>query len=75
MKILITGTQGLAESLRDAYIDNEVTSISKSNGFDICNVNQWDTISNMLATSSSIWNIQKTLKYLKIHDFTPYNKL
>lgn len=41
MKILITGTRGLAQSLSNAYIDHEVTSVSKSNGFDICNIDQW----------------------------------
>lgn len=41
MNILITGTRGLASALKDAYIDQSVTSISKSNGFNINNVDQW----------------------------------
>lgn len=43
MKILITGVRGLADALRDAYIDHEVTSVSKSGGFDIHNVDHWGT--------------------------------
>lgn len=41
MNILITGTRGLAEALGDIYIDQSVTLISKSGGFDINNVDQW----------------------------------
>ena len=41
MKILITGIRGLAGSLRDVYINHDVTSVSKSGGFDIHNVSHW----------------------------------
>jgi hypothetical protein len=41
MKILITGTQGLAHSLGDAYIDHSVTLVSRSGGYDINNIDQW----------------------------------
>lgn len=43
MKILITGTRGLAHSLGDAYIDQSVTLVSKSGGFDIHNIDHWGT--------------------------------
>lgn len=43
MKILITGVRGLADALRDAYIDHDVTSVSKSGGFDIHNIDHWGT--------------------------------
>lgn len=41
MNILITGTQGLAHSLGDAYIDHEVTLVSRSGGYDINNIDTW----------------------------------
>jgi hypothetical protein len=41
MKILITGTRGLAQSLGDAYIDHSVTLVSRSGGFNIAEVNRW----------------------------------
>lgn len=41
MKILITGGQGLARALGDCYIGHSVTLVSRSNGFDINNINQW----------------------------------
>ena len=41
MKILITGTTGLANALGDAYIDHSVTLVSRSGGFDINNIAQW----------------------------------
>jgi hypothetical protein len=41
MKILITGTQGLARALSDAYIDHSVTMVSRSVGYNINNVDQW----------------------------------
>lgn len=41
MKILITGIQGLADALRDVYIDHEVTSVSKSGGYNIQDIEQW----------------------------------
>lgn len=41
MKILITGTQGLAQSLGNAYIDHSVTLVSRSGGYDINNIDQW----------------------------------
>lgn len=41
MKILITGTRGLAQSLGDAYIDQSVTLVSRSSGFDIAEINCW----------------------------------
>ena len=43
MKILITGAQGLAKALKDVYADHQVTLVSRSNGFDIKNVNTWGT--------------------------------
>jgi hypothetical protein len=41
MKILITGTKGLAAALKDVYADHSVISVSRSNGFDINNIDQW----------------------------------
>lgn len=41
MKILITGTKGLAYALGDAYIDHSVTLVSRSGGFNINDINQW----------------------------------
>lgn len=41
MKILITGTQGLALSLKNAYNSQQVTTVSRSNGYDINNIYQW----------------------------------
>ena len=41
MKILITGTRGLAEAIGNVYIDQSVTLVSKSGGFDINNIAQW----------------------------------
>lgn len=41
MKILITGTKGLAQALSDAYIDHSVTSISRSGGYDINDIDSW----------------------------------
>lgn len=41
MKILITGTTGLAKALGDAYAEHSVTLVSKSGGYDINNVKQW----------------------------------
>ena len=41
MKILITGTRGLAASLGNAYRDHAVTLISRSNGHDINNIQDW----------------------------------
>lgn len=41
MKILITGVRGLAHALGDAYIDHDVTLVSRSGGFDIANINHW----------------------------------
>ena len=41
MKILITGTKGLARALGDAYIDHDVTLVSRSSGFDIAKIDQW----------------------------------
>jgi len=41
MRILITGTRGLARALSDAYIDHSVTMVSRSVGYDINNVDQW----------------------------------
>jgi hypothetical protein len=43
MKILITGTKGLASALSNAYIDHSVTSVSRSNGFDINAIANWGT--------------------------------
>ena len=41
MKILITGTQGLAKSLGDVYQDHVVQLVSRSTGFDINNIDTW----------------------------------
>jgi hypothetical protein len=41
VKILITGTRGLAQALGNAYQDHAVTLVSKSNGFDINYIEQW----------------------------------
>jgi len=42
MKILITGTQGLAKELGAILGDtNQVVLVSRSNGFDINNISQW----------------------------------
>lgn len=41
MKILITGTTGLADALNCAYSDHSVKSVSRSGNFDINNVDQW----------------------------------
>ncbi len=41
MKILITGTRGLAQSLGDAYIDHSVTLVSRSSGYDINDIDTW----------------------------------
>jgi|LauGreDrversion2_6_1035139.scaffolds.fasta_scaffold06497_2 hypothetical protein len=41
MKILITGTQGLAKSLGDAYTDHTVQLVSRSTGFDINHIENW----------------------------------
>jgi hypothetical protein len=44
MKIIITGTRGLAAELGNAYRDQFVTLISKSGGYDINDVDQWSHI-------------------------------
>lgn len=41
MKILITGIKGLAIALGNVYADQSVTTVSRSGGFDIKNVNDW----------------------------------
>jgi len=41
MKILITGTTGLAQSLGNAYIDHSVTLVSRSGGYDINDIDIW----------------------------------
>ena len=41
MKILITGTQGLAQALGDVYVDHDVTLVSRSSGFDIVDIDHW----------------------------------
>jgi len=41
MKILITGTRGLAEELGKVYADHSVTLVSRSAGFDINCIQQW----------------------------------
>lgn len=40
-KILITGCRGLALALSKEFSKDEVTLVSKSTGFDICNVTNW----------------------------------
>jgi len=41
MKILITGTRGLAYELSKAYINHEVTLVSRSTGVDVNNIDHW----------------------------------
>jgi hypothetical protein len=41
MKILITGTRGLAQELAVVYADHTVTSVSLSTGHDILKISQW----------------------------------
>lgn len=41
MKILITGTTGLADALKCAYSDHSVKLVSRSSNVDIHNVDQW----------------------------------
>jgi NAD(P)-dependent dehydrogenase (short-subunit alcohol dehydrogenase family) len=41
MNILITGTRGLAAALGNAYIDHSVTLVSRSNGYDIHDIQRW----------------------------------
>jgi hypothetical protein len=41
MNILITGTRGLGHALGDAYIDQSVTLVSRSGGFDIADISKW----------------------------------
>ena len=41
MKILITGTRGLAYELSQAYTNHEVMLVSQSGGFDINNIDHW----------------------------------
>lgn len=41
MKILITGTTGLANALGNAYIDHSVTLVSRSGRFDINDIDRW----------------------------------
>lgn len=41
MKILITGTTGLADALNCAYSNHSVKLVSRSGNFDINNVDQW----------------------------------
>lgn len=41
MKILITGTRGLAKELAFVYADYDVTCVSRSTGHDINNIDQW----------------------------------
>lgn len=41
MKILITGTQGLAKELAVVYSGHDVTLVSRSNGYDIMKIAEW----------------------------------
>jgi hypothetical protein len=41
MKILITGTKGLAKELAFVYADYNVTTVSKSTGHNILQINNW----------------------------------
>jgi short-subunit dehydrogenase len=41
MKILITGTRGLAYELSKAYANHEVMLVGRSNGFDINDIDHW----------------------------------
>lgn len=41
MKILITGTKGLAQELSLVYSDHDVTTVSLSTGHDILKIDQW----------------------------------
>lgn len=41
MKILITGNKGLAQALGNEYSSHSVTLVSRSNGYDIAEINSW----------------------------------
>lgn len=41
MNILITGTRGLASALGDAYINDSVTLVSQSGGYNIHDIQRW----------------------------------
>jgi len=41
MKILITGTTGLAKDLSEVFCNHSVTSVSKASGHNIHQINQW----------------------------------
>jgi hypothetical protein len=44
MKILITGTRGLANAIKTVYSDHTVSTVSKSTGHNIENINSWGSI-------------------------------
>jgi hypothetical protein len=41
MKILVTGTKGLAKEIAEVFCDHSVTAVSKTTGHDILNIKQW----------------------------------
>jgi hypothetical protein len=41
MKILITGTKGLAQELSFVYADHDVVTVSQSTGHDILKIDEW----------------------------------
>lgn len=41
MRILITGTKGLAQELAFVYADHDVVTVSQSTGHDILKINEW----------------------------------
>jgi NAD(P)-dependent dehydrogenase (short-subunit alcohol dehydrogenase family) len=43
MKVLITGTRGLASALGNAYVDHSVTLVSQSRGYNIHDIQRWGT--------------------------------
>jgi hypothetical protein len=67
MNILITGTQGLARSLSNAYIDHSVTMVSFSGGYDINNIDQWG--SDFLASDCIINCAYDKFAQVKVLEF------
>ena len=44
MKILITGTKGLAQELAFVYADHDVVTVSQSTSHDILKINEWGVV-------------------------------
>ena len=53
MKILITGTKGLAKALADVHIMDHVVCVSRSTGYNILAVDQW---SNQFTDFDRVYN-------------------